>query len=471
MRLQVVSSNSTYYWSVTNAAPAKPYLQISNQYLPLTTATRAGIKLKVQSGNTTYRAAVYESGYYNTTSVAVGNLSSTTALTRASTSATLTRASTSATLTRASTSATLTRASTSATLTRASTSVTYTRSSISGYGTRSSISGYATSASRVNYNITVYTKTTNMISNSYGHGAIGRENYVVGYFTNTEYSDAKVSGYVIADWYHIWNGAYVTTTAGNNYDKSSYSFKGLSSANTMNQYLDTCRNGNSQVPRAQVFFTMSGNTTRTTSSTYPMNYQIQATSRDIWVNGETFSGTSSSRLIPGTTEAPWFETASSRTLNTIATRIGSTIKSQFGNIFSTWTETRTYTWAVSTKSVRISNPFHSNYAMWITMTTTSMAHYIYMELRVSEVVATYSTKAVTTATLTRASTSATYTRASASAYGTRSSISGYGTRSSISGYGTRSSISGYATRSSISGYGTRASTSGYSGKLSSSKWA
>ena len=99
MRLQVVSSNSTYYWSVTNAAPAKPYLQISNQYLPLTTATRAGIKLKVQSGNTTYRAAVYESGYYNTTSAAVGNLSSTTALTRASTSGTtyLTRLSTSGT--------------------------------------------------------------------------------------------------------------------------------------------------------------------------------------------------------------------------------------------------------------------------------------------------------------------------------------------------------------------------------------
>ena len=147
MRLQVVSSNSTYYWSVTNAAPAKPYLQISNQYLPLTTATRSGVKLKIQSGNATYRAAVYESGYYNTTSNAVGNLSSTTALTRASTSGTtyLTRASTSGTNygTRASTSAYLTRASTSGTSygTRASTSGYLTRASTSGtnYGTRSSL--------------------------------------------------------------------------------------------------------------------------------------------------------------------------------------------------------------------------------------------------------------------------------------------------------------------------------------------
>ena len=86
MRLQVISSNSTYYWSVTNAAPAKPYLQISNQYLPLTTATISGVKFKVQSGNTSYRACVYQSGYYNTTSSAVGNLSSTTALTTKSTS-------------------------------------------------------------------------------------------------------------------------------------------------------------------------------------------------------------------------------------------------------------------------------------------------------------------------------------------------------------------------------------------------
>ena len=157
MRLQVVSSNSTYYWSVTNAAPAKPYLQISNQYLPLTTATRSGVKLKIQSGNATYRAAVYESGYYNTTSNAVGNLSSTTALTRASTSGTtyLTRASTSGTNygTRASTSGTtyLTRASTSGTNygTRASTSAYLTRASTSGtsYGTRASTSGYLTRAS------------------------------------------------------------------------------------------------------------------------------------------------------------------------------------------------------------------------------------------------------------------------------------------------------------------------------------
>ena len=86
MRLRVISSDSTYYWSVTNAAPAKPYLQISNQYLPLTTATISGVKFKVQSGNTSYRACVYQSGYYNTTSSAVGNLSSTTALTRKSTS-------------------------------------------------------------------------------------------------------------------------------------------------------------------------------------------------------------------------------------------------------------------------------------------------------------------------------------------------------------------------------------------------
>jgi len=85
MRLQVINGNSTYYWSVTNVAPAKPYLQISNQYLPLTTATTTGVKFKVQSGNTSYRAAIYNSGTYKTTSTAVGNLSSTTALTKAST--------------------------------------------------------------------------------------------------------------------------------------------------------------------------------------------------------------------------------------------------------------------------------------------------------------------------------------------------------------------------------------------------
>lgn len=83
-----VSSNgattSSTSYSLTNAAPAKPYLQIqtgtTKWYLPLTTATVAGTRLSIKSGTSTYRPLVYST--YKTTSTAVGNMSSTTALTK-----------------------------------------------------------------------------------------------------------------------------------------------------------------------------------------------------------------------------------------------------------------------------------------------------------------------------------------------------------------------------------------------------
>lgn len=85
-----VSSNgattSSTSYSLTNAAPAKPYLQIqtgtTKWYLPLTTATVAGTRLSIKSGTSTYRPLVYST--YKTTSTAVGNMSSTTALTKES---------------------------------------------------------------------------------------------------------------------------------------------------------------------------------------------------------------------------------------------------------------------------------------------------------------------------------------------------------------------------------------------------
>lgn len=77
--------------SLTNAAPAKPYLQVVSSnttgYLPLYAANSsvAGPRLAVTSGTSTYRAKHYVTttvrSNYNTTSVGPGNMSSTTALT------------------------------------------------------------------------------------------------------------------------------------------------------------------------------------------------------------------------------------------------------------------------------------------------------------------------------------------------------------------------------------------------------
>ena len=426
MRLQVANSTTTVYYSVTNAVPAKPYLPIASgantYYLPFTTATLAGIKLKAQSGNATYRACIYQSGYYNTTSSAVGNLSSTTALTRASTSATLTRASTSATLTRASTSATL---------------------------TRSSISGYATGSSTVNYTIVGYTKVTTNINGS--QFATSNYNMSVHRYNWATYLENAVAGYhvsghVIVERDFAWNMGGYKTSAGNDFNKASYKFSGQADYPTF-QLEST--NGRPKMWLWQANTTNTANTKSTISDIGQMPY-----GNTMWTfYDNTITGTSVSRAFSWTT---FFftnlATSSNQTLQIGGITSASVV--WFNNIFRTVT--------TRTSSIQIPNLFRSSYPVWKTLTVTSVNHFQYREARVRETINTSSTKQVTTATLTRSSISG---------YATRSSASGYQTRSSISGYGTRSSISGYATRSSISGYGTRASTSGYSGKLSSSTWA
>ena len=456
MRLQVANSTTTMYYSVTNAVPAKPYLPITSgantYYLPLTTASLAGIKLKVESGTLTYRAMTYQSGYYNTTSAAVGNLSSTTALTRSSTSATLTRSSTSATLTRSSTSATLTRSSTSATLTRSSTSATLTRSSTSATLTRSSISGYATGSSTVNYTVTALTKVTTALSpwifytNSQNFEL---NQYDIATYNVSDWAGYAVSGHLVVERRCPFNNADFVTSAGNNFDKASYKFS-RSAGNYAQLYLEYGANYN---PRVWMW---QANTTAPTATKSTVTILGHApygnTSWNYYYN--SYTGTSISRVFSWTT---WFfDNQSTRSINgtssTNAITSGSIV--YFRNIFST---VGTYT-----SRIDLINLFRSSYGAWHTITATEIHHINYREARVRETINTYSTKKVTTATLTRSSISG---------YATRSSISGYATRSSISGYATRSSISGYATRSSISGYATRSSISGYSGKLSSSKWA
>jgi len=97
--LKVQTSNSSYSFLVTNAAPAKPYLPIISgtvtSYLPLVTtaSSHAGMKLQVVSGGSSYRNMFQDnksSGttWNTTTNAANTKLSSTTALTKATTTGT-----------------------------------------------------------------------------------------------------------------------------------------------------------------------------------------------------------------------------------------------------------------------------------------------------------------------------------------------------------------------------------------------
>ena len=484
MRLQVVSSNSTYYWSVTNAAPAKPYLQISNQYLPLTTATRAGIKLKVQSGNTTYRAAVYESGYYNTTSAAVGNLSSTTALTRASTSGTtyLTRLSTSGTNygTRASTSATLTRASTSATLTRASTSATLTRASTSAtiYLTRASTSGtnYGTKVNTVNYTSTLW-NVFNTYWNSFG-ASLTQIAYYTHNYNNTVSAMTSYMKYS-----NRFSNTYYTpflSVKYDDYNKANVSLTIPSSAwsRSSDHWFIAVNGSVRSKPTRFILLSSSGNATYTrTDEIYP-------------AVTDTYSHRQGAQLWSASDRVLYFNKAGINTCpvyfgtqefgSTTATTTGGlrkiTIRNWLTMPYDSYSRYTSYSLQTSSQipfltyynSRNTISWWYSAGKGWILTART------YYEVSLTAIVnsttttGTYTQKATTGTTyLTRASTSGT-------SYATRTSASGYATRSSISGYATRASTSGttYLTRLSTSGtnYGTRASTSGYSGKLSSSKW-
>ena len=458
MRLQVVSSNSTYYWSVTNAAPAKPYLQISNQYLPLTTATRAGIKLKVQSGNTTYRAAVYESGYYNTTSAAVGNLSSTTALTRASTSGTtyLTRASTSGTNygTRASTSATLTRASTSATLTRASTSNTIylTRASTSGtnYGTKASTVSTPITSSTWNSSQTSAGRSYAWITHARIYSHVGTLGTAV--FVESSTCNGFNSAFTVSKYDFVNNGMTFKRFDTRNYTAVRH----------YSQYY-------SRPWRHHLWIYKPNNATYSTSWTVSDPY-----------GASSWPGTHMQLSYSGfgkTSPLQWISTQ-----NSYYNWYTTTTFNYNGSIATSW---RNYTssLAYTDTDTAVTNMYNgTSYVGPMTITARSWYDYDIVAVRFLDLstVATFSTSTnvVTTGTtyLTRASTSGTSyaTRTSASGYATRTSASGYATRSSISGYATRASTSGvtYLTRASTSGtnYGTKVSTSGYSGKLSSSKW-
>ena len=92
MYLKIQNGTSTKQYTLTDSCN-KPYLHVSNSLLPLTTRTTSGLNLKAKDNNITYRAMEYnstsESGYYSTSSVEPGNMSSTTALTRSSTSNTV----------------------------------------------------------------------------------------------------------------------------------------------------------------------------------------------------------------------------------------------------------------------------------------------------------------------------------------------------------------------------------------------
>lgn len=437
MRLCAQNSTATKYFSLTNVAPAKPYLQVSNSYLPLvsTNSTIAGVKLSVVSGNASYRALDYQSGsgYYNTTSAAVGNLSSTTALTRASTSGTNygTRASTSGTsyLTRASTSGTtyLTRASTSGTsyLTKASTSGTT-------YLTRASTSG-TTYLTRASTSATLYTSSTMSVFNVTFYKVIEfrsqtRVTVAATYGRSTSTQGGSGGGYLASE----GRGTINPTNARANY----INFKLTQNLNL--GYQD--------------FSILNGNTTPATLKYDISKFFTSAPQVNVHANGSVIYATSSGNL-----GLPW----NSGAIANMNYRTSVSGASVLGN-FST---------AVSKKSTATTFTSLSPSNIW-SATYNDITHFVYQE----RLIPSYATRASTSGTNygTRASTSGT-------SYGTRASTSGtsYLTRASTSGtnYGTRSSTSGtsYLTRASTSGttYLTRSSTSGYSGKLSSSssKWA
>ena len=436
MRLSISNATATKVISVTNVAPAKPYININGYYVPVTTATIAGTKVKIQSGTVTYRACEYQSGYYNTTSAAVGNLSSTTALTRASTSGTNygTRASTSGTNygTRASTSGTsyLTRASTSGTNygTRASTSGTsyLTRASTSGtsYLTRASTSGttYLTRAS-TSATITNYTYTSSNASSL----------KITEYYQMQSRANWSDKLTLTAQYYTINPVVGKITPA--NVRVNNFAFSITNSAGTLSMK----SGGNVSYNRSTITF---GSPTAGRVLTNQNSGTIKASSSQ---GGY-----------------PWY------TAVVNVYRYESTVAANKLNATGVFR-------GLSTSLV----------AAYATGTLFNMTEVYYSENLVASTWPTYQTRASTSGTNygTRASTSGTsyLTRASTSgtSYLTRASTSGttYLTRASTSGtsYLTRASTSGttYLTRASTSGttYLTRSSTSGYSGKLSSSKWA
>lgn len=420
MNLKVSNSVTTKTYALTNAAPAKPYLNVSNSFLPLTTNTTSGLKLKVTKNNNTYRALEYgtvssSDTFYTSANVSDG-LSSTTGLTRASTSGTtyLTRASTSDTKygTRASTSNTVygTRVSTSGTKygTRVSTSTTIyqTRASTSGttYYTRASTSGTISS--------TYYTESVAV--DYYQHYLVASGYYALPVSSSGYYGRA-IFGNTANFWSNISKSVtqYASFTVGNSYTQTAtYVTK-----YDRNSLYTNDRNHSVSYGHDGSYFILA----KTTNQLFPWspigNYGFKSTT-----NAKSYYSSLSSCV-------------------------------QFSAGFGAyeWYQKTSRTYSTTQQSTVISVD------IWFKPGSTYIAGY-----------------------LTRASTSGTKygTRASTSntVYGTRASTSGttYLTRASTSGttYYTRVSTSGttYLTRASTSGtnYGTRASTSGYSGVSSSS---
>lgn len=103
MYLKIANDTKTKSYRLTESAE-KPYIVVqtsksdgsgtttSKSYLPLTTKSGTGLRMNIKSGTETYRPMEYKSvtssETFYSSSVNVGNLSSTTALTRASTSGT-----------------------------------------------------------------------------------------------------------------------------------------------------------------------------------------------------------------------------------------------------------------------------------------------------------------------------------------------------------------------------------------------
>ncbi len=465
MNLKVSNSVTTKTYALTNAAPAKPYLNVSNSFLPLTTNTTSGLKLKVTKNNNTYRALEYgtvssSDTFYTSANVSDG-LSSTTGLTRVSTSGTtyLTRASTSDTKygTRASTSNTVygTRASTSGTKygTRASTSATsyLTRASTSGttYLTRASTSGQQT--------ITEYTSiaSSTLESHYISIGYLGISNIID--YTVTSQFDSKG---VTLQRKSLAQGVTFKASDLRNNNFNKITFGGVSAdkgitACYMSGYTSSYRYNTyvSVVPldASSTYYVW----TWTRSGTQPTSYPNMLTSKYYpwdpidYATLTTVFGTTTRSLRPHLNRRYYTESA------------GSSIIGRCRPLLSYTSEYTT------------SGTFNKNYnncsstgIRGIAMSELFYAEYLAPTTRVS-----YLTRASTSNTVygTRASTSNTV-------YGTRASTSGttYLTRASTSGttYYTRASTSGttYLTRASTSGtnYGTRASTSGYSGVSSSS---
>lgn len=467
MNLKVSNSVTTKTYALTNAAPAKPYLNVSNSFLPLTTNTTSGLKLKVTKNNNTYRALEYgtvssSDTFYTSANVSDG-LSSTTGLTRASTSGTtyLTRASTSDTKygTRASTSGTtyLTRASTSDIKygTRVSTSgTTYlTRASTSGttYLTRASTSGttyYTRASTSATQTITEYTSSSKSTLEL-------TELYVthVGTRSNADYKStnaASNNGYGYTYDYSLMTGISfnVNDIRNNNFQKITYSsrisYRASTSGKLNDAYTVIYTSGSTRIAQLN-----AGNST---SILYTSGVKNIPTA------------------YPNLTSTKWFPWDS----GPFAGTLGAILNRKY---YTTKIGNTVYGSAVPLLSVSVSTTAITGNSSYVRMTGLR-----YVEILNPTTRAIYSTRASTSNTVygTRASTSNTVygTRASTSntVYGTRASTSGttYYTRVSTSGtnYGTRASTSDttYLTRVSTSetNYGTRASTSGYSGVSSSS---